>query len=71
MPTLRALIDSLRRKPQPYLGPDRRQADRLYLPPCPRGHVRESFLATSRTQYSVSFECKDCGETIILRKPKS
>jgi len=71
MPTLRAIIDSLRGKPQPYLGPDRRQADRLFAPACPRCHARESLYGASRTTHSVSFECRKCGELVMLRKPKS
>jgi len=71
MAALRTFIDTLRGKPKPYLGPDRRHADRLFAPPCPRCHARDGLHGTSRTQHSVNFECKACGEIVCLRKPRA
>jgi hypothetical protein len=71
MSPFRTFLDSLRGKPRPYLGPDRRQADRLFAPPCPRCHTRESLHGQSRTTHSVTFVCTECGEVVILRKPRA
>jgi hypothetical protein len=71
MSALRTFIDTLRGKPKPYLGPDRRHVDRLFAPPCPRCHARDGLHGTSRTQHSVNFECKECGEVVCLRKPRA
>jgi predicted RNA-binding Zn-ribbon protein involved in translation (DUF1610 family) len=49
---------------------ERRAVDRMPTPVCPSCHTRDNVRNRSRSDYAVYFECKRCGEPIILNKPK-
>jgi len=49
---------------------ERRAVDRVPVPMCPHCGSRESVRGRSRSDYAVYFECKRCGEQIVLNKPK-
>jgi hypothetical protein len=49
---------------------ERRAADRLRLPFCPRCHSQQRMHVESRSSYAVYFNCRDCHEMIVLAKPK-
>jgi RNase P subunit RPR2 len=49
---------------------ERRAVDRMPLPLCPNCRSRENVRSRSRSEYAVYFECRRCGEQIILNKPK-
>ena len=50
--------------------PERRAADRVVIPACPRCRSRDEIHVESRTPGAVYFQCGRCHETIILNKPK-
>ena len=49
---------------------ERREIDRMPLPLCPNCRSRDNVRSRSRSEYAVYFECRRCGEQIILNKPK-
>jgi hypothetical protein len=49
---------------------ERRAADRIVFPACPRCHGRGPAHVTQRSSYAVYFECQTCHEVVILRKPR-
>lgn len=49
---------------------ERREIDRMPIPLCPNCRSRENVRGRSRSDYAVYFECRHCGEQMILNKPK-
>jgi RNase P subunit RPR2 len=49
---------------------ERRAIDRMPLPLCPNCRTREHVRSRSRSDYAVYFQCRRCGEQIVLNKPK-
>ena len=54
----------------PYvrLGQDRRQPDRLQIPPCVKCDGGD-LAVTMRTPYVVYTRCANCGDIQVFRKP--
>jgi hypothetical protein len=49
---------------------ERRAVDRMPTPLCPHCRSRDNVRGRSRSDYAVYFECRACGEQIVLNKPK-
>ena len=49
---------------------ERRAIDRVHAPMCPNCRSRDHVRSRSRSDYAVYFECRRCGEQIVLNKPK-
>jgi RNase P subunit RPR2 len=50
---------------------ERRAVDRILAPACPGCHSHGNMRVRSRSSYAVYFNCRQCGEIIILNKPKA
>jgi hypothetical protein len=50
---------------------ERRAVDRILVPACPNCHSRDNVRARSRSSHAVYFKCRQCGDMIILNKPKA
>jgi RNase P subunit RPR2 len=49
---------------------ERREIDRMPIPLCPNCRSRANVRSRSRSDYAVYFECRHCGEQMVLNKPK-
>jgi len=49
---------------------ERRSLDRMAVPRCPHCYEKDRIRVKSRSAYAVYFNCRRCGEMIILPKPR-
>jgi RNase P subunit RPR2 len=49
---------------------ERRAIDRIPIPLCPNCRSRENVRSRSRSDYAIYFECRHCGEQMVMNKPK-
>lgn len=50
---------------------ERRAVDRLPTPMCPHCRSRDNVRGRLRSDYAVYFECRACGEQMVMNNPRS